>query len=110
LAAQPHTAEGTKSAPDVIVDRHPITQFDIFDMRTDLYHLSAELMAEDSVWFEVVFAFNDLDIRTADTNSLDLQKHIIWLLDMGDVPVFKHKVSNILENIGFHLVHGLLLQ
>ena len=105
LAAQAHAAERAESAADVVVDRHPVADLDMVDMRADLDHLAAELVPQHGIRFEVVLAFDDLDVRAADADGLDLEQHIIRFLDVGDGFLFEHEVANILENIRLHFFH-----
>jgi hypothetical protein len=76
------------------------------NVRTNFDHLATELMPEDRVGLEVVLALDDLDIRAADAHGLDLEQHIIGILNVRDGFLFENEIANILENVRLHLIHG----
>ena len=105
LAGQAHAAERTESAADVVVDRHPVAQLDVLDVRADLDHLAAELVAQDRIGSEVVFAFDDLEVRAANADGFHLEQHVIRFHDVGDGFFLEDEVADILENISLHFIH-----
>ena len=74
-------------------------------MRPNLHDLAAEFMPEHGVGFEMVLAFDDLDVTAANPDRMDLDDHIIGVLGMRNWPLLKFNPADIFHNQCFHRVH-----
>jgi hypothetical protein len=107
LTGEPHAAEGTESAANVVVHAHPVAKLDVMNVRTNLDHFAAEFVPQDGITLEVMFAFQDFDIRAADARRFDLDHHIVRVLYVRDTPFFQNEFSHIFEYKCFHFFHGM---
>jgi hypothetical protein len=78
-------------------------------MASHFHHLAAELVPQHRIGLEVVLAFHDLNVASANANLMDAQHNIVRVFYVWDRPLFQHQLPDILEYKRSHGFHSFLL-